>query len=255
MLCGDGAAGVWKGYAGRTCACKSDDELQGTSSTAPSQPSTLPCFPHQSPLFLSSLCSDASPSLLPPPRQGIAEVEAEFAGQDKVHFTDRLLFLVGRKPDAGSSTAAGAAGAAPSDGAEEEARQLPAAACQQVQQPPVLTVEQRRQYEEQGFTGPVDICSNEEAAQLAERYQQYQERLGRAVTGDWRFKSHLLLPWVWDLVHHPRLLAAVSEALGGCRNILCWSTDWFVKRPGDGGYTGWHQASHALWRRGGAKHK
>lgn len=87
------------------------------------------------------------------------------------------------------------------------------------------------------------MMNPEEAAHLAQRYQQYAAALpDGVVSGDWRFKSHLLLPWVWELARHPRLVAAVSEALGGCRNILCWSTDWFFKQPGDGGYTGWHQA-------------
>jgi hypothetical protein len=110
----------------------------------------------------------------------------------------------------------------------------------------VLTPEQRRQYVEQGFTGPVDILSAQEAAEACQQYQRYQQRCGGAVAGDWRFKSHLLLPWVWHLAHHPRLLAAASEALGGCRNLLCWSTDWFHKQPGDGGFTSWHQARTAI---------
>ena len=58
-------------------------------------------------------------------------------------------------------------------------------------------------------------------------------------------QSHLLLPAVWDIAHHPAILAAVSEALGGCRNLLCWSTDIFKKDPGDGGFTGWHQVRQA----------
>ncbi len=51
---------------------------------------------------------------------------------------------------------------------------------------------------------------------------------------------------VWQLAAHPRLVAAVSQALGGCRNLLCWSADWFLKQPGDGAFTGWHQASASL---------
>ena len=56
-------------------------------------------------------------------------------------------------------------------------------------------------------------------------------------------QAHLLLPWLWELVCHPAVVAAAAEALGGVRNLLCWSSDIFVKEPGDGGYTSWHQDS------------
>ncbi|KAL4448274.1 hypothetical protein ABPG75_005493 [Micractinium tetrahymenae] len=185
---------------------------------------------------------------------GIAEVDRQYAGQDTVHFTDRLLFLVARKAAAADSEA-GAAGApaaqqtalaaAPSP-AQQTALAAPVSPAQQhgQQRAAVLTPAQRLEYAERGFTGPLTVLSPAEAALLAQRYRQYAAALpGGTVSGDWRFKSHLLLPWVWELARHPRLVAAVSEALGGCRNILCWSTDWFCKQPGDGGFTGWHQDS------------
>lgn len=148
---------------------------------------------------------------------GIAEVNAVHAGQDTVQFVDRLLFLVARKP-------AGAAALPP---------------------PPalLLSAAQREQYARDGFAGPVDVLSPEEAAAALEAYESYEHGLGGTVTGDWRFKTHLLLPWVWELARRPRLLVAVSDALGGVRNLLCWSTDWFVKDSRDGGYTTWHQDS------------
>ncbi|PSC70320.1 phytanoyl-dioxygenase [Micractinium conductrix] len=141
--------------------------------------------------------------------QGVAELEAQYAGQEEVQFTDRLLFLVGRKKELGAAAAGGGA---------------PAAA-------------------ERGFAGPLRVLSADEAAAAAVRYDRYAAALGGGVSGDYRFKSHLLLPWVWQLAAHPRLVAAVSQALGGCRNLLCWSADWFLKQPGDGAFTGWHQDS------------
>lgn len=172
----------------------------------------------------------------------MAEVEAEHAGSDTVRFTDRLLCLVARKPDSSDSESVGdsRSGAGCESGAASPAARVPS---------PGLTLGQREQYVEQGFTGPLDILSAEEAAAACEQYERYGQLCGGAVGGDWRFKSHLLLPWVWRLAHHPRLLAAVSDALGGCRNLLCWSTDWFHKQPGDGGFTSWHQA-RVLWAPG-----
>ncbi|KAI3426371.1 hypothetical protein D9Q98_008743 [Chlorella vulgaris] len=171
--------------------------------------------------------------------QGIAEVETEYAGQDTVKFSDRLLFLVARKPASNQETSnkdpSPAAAAAAAAGEEQSAAAGPAEA--------VLTAEQQQQYGELGFAGPVEVLSREDAAELHSQYEQYRRQLGGTVQGDWRFKSHLLLPWVWQLVHHPRILGAVSQALGGCRNLLCWSTDWFCKQPGDGAFTSWHQDS------------
>lgn len=184
----------------------------------------------------------ALPSLLDV--QGIAEVDRQYAGQDTVHFTDRLLFLVARKPEQQQGSAAQQAAQAAEAQAHAAHDQQPQQQGQQ--RAAVLTPAQQQAYAERGFTGPLTILSSEEAARLAQQYQQYAAALpGGAVSGDWRFKSHLLLPWVWELAAHPRLVAAVSEALGGCRSILCWSTDWFCKQPGDGAFTGWHQVSQA----------
>lgn len=174
--------------------------------------------------------------------EGIAEVDRQYAGQDTVHFTDRLLFLVARKPEQQQGSAAQQAAQAAEAQAHAAHDQQPQQQGQQ--RAAVLTPAQQQAYAERGFTGPLTILSSEEAARLAQQYQQYAAALpGGAVSGDWRFKSHLLLPWVWELAAHPRLVAAVSEALGGCRSILCWSTDWFCKQPGDGAFTGWHQDS------------
>ena len=175
-----------------------------------------------------------------------------------MQFTDRLLFLVARKPAAGSGTSSSSKSSSSSSGSLPAPPQLVEQQQQQQQQAtaagPGLTPEQRQQYAAQGFTGPVAVLSGEEAAELHQRYLQYARQLpAGCVSGDWRFKSHLLLPWVLELARHPRLLAAVSDALGGCRNLLLWSTDWFEKQPGDGGFTGWHQArgwlaGGRLWR-------
>lgn len=36
---------------------------------------------------------------------------------------------------------------------------------------------------------------------------------------------------------------SVHPCVAGTRSLLCWSTDFFVKEPGDGAFTGWHQDS------------
>lgn len=53
------------------------------------------------------------------------------------------------------------------------------------------------------------------------------------------FKTHLIFPWVDEIIRHPKVLDAVESILGP--NLLAWNTHWFVKEPGDGRYVGWHQ--------------
>lgn len=74
------------------------------------------------------------------------------------------------------------------------------------------------------------------------QFCEYERSLGGKVEGDFRFKAHLLLPWLWDLAHHPRILATVEAALGTA-HLLLWSSDFFVKEPGGGAFTSWHQDS------------
>jgi chlorinating enzyme len=76
------------------------------------------------------------------------------------------------------------------------------------------------------------------------------QRVTRRLSGDGRFKIHLLLPWAWELVHHPVLVRAARECLG-TDDVWCWSTDVNAKEPlasaQPGGaaatlpYCAWHQ--------------
>lgn len=214
------------------------------------------CLLRQSPIYIAAVAAASSAWTTQPPLtkscltpQGIAKVDAQHAGQDTVHFVDRLLFLVGRK---GSRAAVAGAGIAEAAAAEKV--------------PQVLSPQQAVQYHEQGFCGPLDILTPTEAATALACFEEYERRLGGKITAEWRFKSHLLLPWcerdpavepmwcthcclrpspcrMWDLACHPRLLAAVSMALGGVQNLLCWSSDIFVKDPATSEYTSWHQDS------------
>ena len=86
------------------------------------------------------------------------------------------------------------------------------------------------------------VLSAAEADAAYANFRRYEAACGGAVTGDARFKAHLMLPWLWSLIHHPRLVAAVSAALRS-PSVACWSSDVFVKEPGTGALTTWHQDS------------
>ena len=86
------------------------------------------------------------------------------------------------------------------------------------------------------------VLSAAEADAAYADFRRYEAACGGAVTGEARFKAHLMLPWLWSLIHHPRLTATVAAALSSS-NIACWSSDVFVKEPGTGALTTWHQDS------------
>lgn len=113
----------------------------------------------------------------------------------------------------------------------------------QARPPPRPAPQVRAEFLCTGFVARSVAVSETEAAALHARFREYAALLpGGRVAGDFRFKAHLLLPWLWDLVHSPRLMAAVEAALG-TRHLLCWSTDFFEKAPGGDAFTGWHQDS------------
>lgn len=94
-------------------------------------------------------------------------------------------------------------------------------------------------FQSDGFLIGLDVLTNDEVDFYLKSFQSYEERLGGKVTGSYRFKSHLLLPWMYQLATHPKIVEVVKQILGP--DILCWSTDLFPKDPGTGKICGWHQ--------------
>jgi non-heme Fe2+,alpha-ketoglutarate-dependent halogenase len=87
------------------------------------------------------------------------------------------------------------------------------------------------------------LLSADEAAAAYAGLSAYEAACGGSVEGEQRFKAHLLLPWLWDLVHHPAIVDLACAALRSDQ-VACWSTDIFAKPGGGGGlYTPWHQDS------------
>ena len=62
---------------------------------------------------------------------------------------------------------------------------------------------------------------------------------GGPLQGNFRHKAHLLFTWVGALVHHPKILDAAEDVLGP--NILCWTTNFFIKEANSPGFVSWHQ--------------
>jgi non-heme Fe2+,alpha-ketoglutarate-dependent halogenase len=99
-------------------------------------------------------------------------------------------------------------------------------------------------YRRHGFYAPVRSLSVQEALKYRKRLEAHEARAGAPLQGKWRVKTHLLFTWADELVHHPAVLDAVEDIIGP--DILCWTTNFFIKEPGSPGFVSWHQDA-AYW--------
>ena len=104
----------------------------------------------------------------------------------------------------------------------------------------MLTEAAVRQYREQGYYAPVRVMSRQEADALRDALERFEGGTG-PMAGKLRHKSHLLFPWLNDLIRHPRILDAVEDLIGP--DILCWVTSFFIKEPRNPAFVSWHQDS------------
>jgi hypothetical protein len=97
-----------------------------------------------------------------------------------------------------------------------------------------------RQYQEHGYYAPVRALPTAEAGALRQRLETFEAGAG-PLAGKLRHKSHLLFPWLNELIRQPRILDAVEDLIGP--DILCWGSSFFIKEPRNTAYVSWHQDS------------
>jgi non-haem Fe2+, alpha-ketoglutarate-dependent halogenase len=107
--------------------------------------------------------------------------------------------------------------------------------------PKSLTPAQIEQYREEGCVFPIRIMSETEAAELRGRLEEFEQRTGGPLKGDLRHKSHLLFTWLAELVRCRSILDAVEDLHGP--DLLCWTTNFFIKEATDPAFVSWHQDS------------
>ena len=117
----------------------------------------------------------------------------------------------------------------------------------------VLSTGSVESYRRDGFLPPIRMFPSEEVrtwrgcleafeAEHGKVFSENRTTAGTAFTGSYRFKSHLLMKWLADVIRHPRILDAVEDLIGP--NLLCWTTHWFVKEANSPQYVSWHQDSN-----------
>ena len=92
-----------------------------------------------------------------------------------------------------------------------------------------------------GFYSPVRVMSAAEAQKYRRALEAHEAKKGEPLQGNWRHKTHLLFTWADELAHHPKILDAVEDLIGP--DILCWTTNFFIKEANSPGFISWHQDS------------
>jgi non-heme Fe2+,alpha-ketoglutarate-dependent halogenase len=102
-----------------------------------------------------------------------------------------------------------------------------------------LTKSQVEQYHDQGFVAPIDVLSEEEAAEYLQRLEQAEADFPDQLNAENRNNPHLVLRCLDELAHHPLILDAVEDLLGA--DISLWGSVLFIKEPQSRQYVSWHQ--------------
>ena len=98
-------------------------------------------------------------------------------------------------------------------------------------------------YREDGLLFPVPLLPADVAAGALSELQRYEASSGGPVQGKWRYKSHLVFPWINRLMREPVILDHVESLLGP--DLMVWTSHLYPKEPGDGRFISWHQdAAH-----------
>ena len=105
----------------------------------------------------------------------------------------------------------------------------------------MLTEAQTEAYARDGYLFPLSAFSAAEARACRDALETYEAGTGDAIHSNMRHKVHLLFRWADELVHHPRILDAVEDLLGP--DLLCWTTNFFIKEGNDPAFVSWHQDS------------
>ena len=105
----------------------------------------------------------------------------------------------------------------------------------------ILTQPQIDAFWRDGCVFPVRVMSEADAAEIRGRLEEFEKKTGGPLKGDLRHKSHLLFSWLGDLVRQERIVDAIEDLYGP--NLLCWTTNFFIKEANNPAFVSWHQDS------------
>ncbi len=107
--------------------------------------------------------------------------------------------------------------------------------------PKILSESQIEQFRRDGCVFPIRVMPEAEACEIRSRLEHYEKKSGGPLAGDLRHKTHLLFPWLADLVRNSCIVDAIEDLYGP--NLLCWTTNFFIKEANNPAFVSWHQDS------------
>ena len=107
--------------------------------------------------------------------------------------------------------------------------------------PKILTQAQIDTFWRDGCVFPIRIMSTDEALAIRKKLEAFEAGAGGPLKGDLRHKSHLLFPWLDEIVHNARVVDAIEDLYGP--DLLCWLTNFFIKEASNPAFVSWHQDS------------
>ena len=107
--------------------------------------------------------------------------------------------------------------------------------------PKVLNEAAIARYAADGFYFPHRVMSAAEADSYNSQLLRYETSTGGPIASNYRHKVHLLFTWANELVRHPAILDAIEDIIGP--NIICWTTNFFIKEANSPAFVSWHQDS------------
>jgi len=83
----------------------------------------------------------------------------------------------------------------------------------------LLNEDEVTNYRERGYHFPVNALTENEVGEFRGKLEEYEARTGGPIKGEMRHRSHVLFPWINEMIRHPKILDAVEDLLGP--DILC----------------------------------
>ena len=105
----------------------------------------------------------------------------------------------------------------------------------------ILTEDQVAGFRRDGYLFSLPGLSGTEAAGYYTEFQRIESQCGGKISGGVRYKPHILLPFLNNLIRNSNILDSVEDIIGP--NILCWASSFFNKDARDPSYVSWHQDS------------
>ncbi|MGH6945614.1 MAG: phytanoyl-CoA dioxygenase family protein [Geminicoccaceae bacterium] len=107
--------------------------------------------------------------------------------------------------------------------------------------PKALSEATVQKFRHDGIVFPLPVMDRRDADALRARLEALAAKEGGKLSRSTNQKPHLLLPWLNELIRHPKILDPVEDLLGP--NLFCWASSFFWKPARDPGYISWHQDS------------